>query len=324
MDKLNIITDPVKNELDVFQTQFKKALSGHSPDYQYMIDYIAGTNGKHIRPILLLLSAKLCGEINQRTIDYTVILELLHTSTLIHDDVVDNTLERRGQQSVNAKYDNKTAVLLGDYVLSQAILHGVSTRNMTVLDLLSQLAQNLVEGELSQLVTAKSPAIDEGRYFEIIYKKTALLLSSCTEMGAISVDADAEVVDLLRHIGVNIGLMFQMKDDTFDYFDQGDIGKPTGNDIREGKITLPLIHALKVAPEAVRKPYEEMIDNWDFTQDNILKLTSFAKEYGGIEYTYSKMNELRDKTLVLLAYFPESEVKTAFIELIDYIIERNK
>lgn len=324
MDKLLTIASPVKDELEQFKSQYKKVLSGHSSDFQYMIDYVAESGGKRIRPILLLLSARMCGEINPKTIDYAVILELLHTSTLIHDDVVDNTLERRGKQSVNAKYDNRAAVLLGDYVLTQAILQGLYTQDLGILNILSRLALSLVEGELSQLVAAKNQTLSEDRYFEIIYKKTAFLLSSCTELGAISVGAEDKAVDILRQTGENLGLMFQIKDDTFDYFDQGDIGKPTGNDIREGKITLPLIHALKTAPDEARKPYEAIINTQDFTQDNIIRLAEFAKEYGGIEYAYSKMYELKEKTLLLLDYFPDNEPKATLIELIDYLIDRDR
>ncbi|MDL2241773.1 polyprenyl synthetase family protein [Bacteroidales bacterium OttesenSCG-928-L03] len=324
MDKLTSIIEPIRKELEEFNHSFKESLMGHSKDYQEMLNYVSLSSGKHIRPILLLLSAKLCGTPNSRTIDSSVIIELIHTMTLIHDDVVDNTMERRKIPSVNARFDNRMAVLLGDYILTIAIVKGVAMNNRHILELLSKLSRNLVDGELSQLVTSQKHIIDEQRYFEVIRKKTALLLSSSTEMGAISVDANKETQALLREIGENLGTIFQIKDDIFDYFEQGELGKPTGNDIREGKITLPLIHALKVAPTDQSAPFYEMIDRQDFTPETIAHLTDFAKAQGGIEYAEQKMQEIKEKTLRQLDVFPDSEVKEAFRLLIDFIIDRKQ
>jgi octaprenyl-diphosphate synthase len=220
-----------------------------------------------------------------------------------------------------AQFDNCRAVLLGDYILSRAIVQGVETQSMRVLNILADLAQNLSEGELMQLMI--SPInIDEQRYFEVIQKKTAMLLASCSEMGAISVGADAEKTKTLRTIGNNLGLCFQLKDDVFDYFEQGELGKPTGNDIREGKISLPLIHALQIAPEEQSTPVMAILREQDFSSGNIKRLIDFAKEYHGIEYAYGKMQQIKTETLELLAQFPDSEAKSAMIQLIDYIIER--
>jgi len=243
---------------------------------------------------------------------------------LIHDDVVDNTHERRGQPSVMAQFDNRRAVLLGDYILSQAIVQGVETQNMRVLNILAYLAQNLAEGELMQLLTPSNIRIDEQRYFEVIRKKTAMLLASCSEMGAISAGADAEKTKMLRTVGNNFGLCFQLKDDVFDYFEQGELGKPTGNDIREGKISLPLIYALRVAPEEQSAQVMAILREQDFSSENVTRLIDFAKEYRGIEYAYGKMQQIKSETLELLAQFPDSEAKTAMIQMIDYIIEREK
>ncbi|MDR1632444.1 MAG: polyprenyl synthetase family protein [Dysgonamonadaceae bacterium] len=324
MDKLTVITQSVQKEIEVFNRFFCASLQSHNNDFQSMIDFISGRNGKRIRPIVLILSAKLCGETNQKTIDYALILELLHTATLIHDDVVDNTMERRAQPSANAQFDNRIAVLLGDYILSLAIAHGVRVQNNIVMKIISRLAQNLAEGELTQLIASKEAIVDEERYFDVIRKKTAILLSSCSEMGALSVNATPVTRKQLRLIGENLGLCFQIRDDIFDYFDQGEIGKPTGNDIREGKITLPLIHALQTAPQTVSSAMLEIISKQDFTPENIRQLIEFAKEYNGIEYAQSKMQEIKAKTLELLAAFPCSEAKTAMIDLIGYIIERDK
>jgi octaprenyl-diphosphate synthase len=318
------ITQPVQKELGAFDKLYLEALQNHIRDFQFMLDFVSNKKGKRIRPLILILSAKLCGEITPKTLEYAVILELLHTATLIHDDVVDNTKERRGQPSVMAKYDNRAAVLLGDYILSQAIVHGVGTENLQILKIMANLAQNLSEGELTQLISSSELIIDEKRYFEVIWKKTAVLLSSCSEMGALSVDADAEKTEILRSIGTNLGICFQIRDDIFDYFEQGELGKPTGNDIREGKITLPLIYALRTAPKEKSEPMLSLIQQQNFTSVAIEQLIDFAKEYKGIEYAQAKMQEIKEKTIVLLNAFPDSETKTAMINLITYIIERKK
>lgn len=322
MDKIDTITRPIKQEIELCRKLFKDALHGHHSEYQGMLDYIAEANGKQIRPIALLLSAQLCGEINQKTIDYAIVVELLHTATLIHDDVVDSASERRGQASVNTKFGNQIAVLLGDYILSLAITRGIRARDFTVLDVMGKLAQGLAQGELTQLVFSKGLNINEENYFEVIREKTAILLASCTELGAISAGADTEDVNILREIGENLGLCFQIKDDIFDYFEQKKIGKPTGNDIREGKITLPLIHALNTAPRTISEAMSSIITKQDYTPENIFKLTEFAKAYGGIEYAEFHMRNIKDKTTALLDKYPASEAKTAMIGLVDYIIER--
>ena len=324
MNKLRPIAEPVKNEMEAFNRLFTESLRGHNNDFQSMIDFISGKNGKRIRPLILLLSAKLCGEPNEKSIEYAVMLELFHTATLIHDDVVDNTMERRGQLSVNAQYDNRVAVLLGDYILSLAISKAVLSQNFTVLGIISRIAKNLAEGELAQLISSKELLCDEKRYFEVIWKKTAFLLSSCAEMGALSVGASPEKQEKLRLIGENLGMCFQIKDDIFDYFDQGSIGKPTGNDIREGKITLPLIYALTTAPLKDSDRIYSLIQNRNYSPETIQQIIDFAKEYKGIEYAYSKMLEIKGKTLDLLNDFPDSEAKNSLIQLGDYIIEREK
>ena len=310
--------------MEVFDRLFTETLRDHNTDFQSMIDFISDKNGKRIRPLILLLSAKLCGEPNKTSIDYAITLELLHTATLIHDDVVDNTMERRGQLSVNAKYDNRVAVLLGDYILAMAIAKAVVVKNFAVLEIISRLAKNLAEGELVQLVASKELLINEKRYFEMIWKKTAFLLSSCSEMGAISVNANQEKREKLRLIGENLGMCFQIKDDIFDYFDQGNLGKPTGNDIREGKITLPLIYALNTAPKSDSDRILSLIKSRNYSQETIRQLTDFAKENKGIEYAYFKMQEIKASILALLEDFPDSIAKNSLIRLSDYVIEREK
>lgn len=313
-----------KEEIEAFDSLFRESLLNHNPDFQPMIDYIARGSGKRIRPLIVFLSAKLCGEVNPNTTEYAVILELVHTATLIHDDVVDNTMERRNRLSVNAKFDNRIAVLLGDYILTLAIDRGVKTQNLDVLRLLASLSQLLVEGELNQLASSQKLSLEESRYFEVIWKKTAALISTCAEMGAVSVQADPEKIKKLRLIGEKLGLCFQIKDDIFDYFEQGDIGKPTGNDIREGKITLPLLYALQHAPTEIADPKKAIILSGDFSPEHIAELISFAKEYGGIEYAQEKMQELKREVLEILTDFPDSEAKQGMVDLVDYIIQRTK
>ncbi len=325
MNNLSHIIKPVEKEMKAFMELYKESLQGHSSDFQSIIDYISEVNGKKIRPLLLLLTAKLCGDINQNTLNYALVLELLHNATLIHDDIVDDTKERRGRASVNAKYDNKTAVLVGDYILSIAIVRAVTTQNMQILNIISNLALNLVEGELRQLSISNGVIIDEMHYFDVIRKKTAILLSSCTEMGALSVQANKEVVENFRLFGEYLGICFQIKDDLFDYFEQGEIGKPTGNDLREGKVTLPLIYALKHAIDKEESSSMlQIIKKADFTEKNIFLLTNFAKNNSGTDYAQEKMAEYKQKAIDLIKDLPDTETKQSLLELIDYIIERNK
>ncbi|MDR0832652.1 MAG: polyprenyl synthetase family protein [Candidatus Symbiothrix sp.] len=321
---LEKITYPVKKELEAFRKLYTDALNSHITHFQFMLDFISKKKGKHIRPLILILSAKLCGEPTKKTLEYAVVLELLHTATLIHDDVVDNTRERRGQPSVMSEYDNRAAVLLGDYILSQAIVRGVETDNLTALKIMANLAQNMSDGELTQLIAASELIVDEKRYLEVIRKKTAVLLSSCSEMGALSVNADPETTKILHSIGENLGMCFQIRDDIFDYFEQGDLGKPTGNDIREGKITLPLIHALQTAPKDQSDAMQKVIQSRDSSPSTIQMLIQFAKDYHGIEYAQEKMLAIKAETISLLKRFPDSDTKTAMLLLIDYIIEREK
>ncbi len=324
MDKYSLITKLVESELSAFTTLYKKSLQGHSPAFQSMIDYISEVDGKKIRPLLLLLTAKTCGQINQSTLDYALVLELVHNATLIHDDVIDNTKQRRGRYSVNAKYDNKTAVLVGDYILSIAIAKAVMTQSIPVLNIISNLALNLVDGELAQLINSNNVVISETYYFDVIRKKTAVLLSSCAQMGAMSANVDEATIEKFRLFGEHIGICFQIRDDIFDYYEQGEIGKPTGNDIREGKITLPLIYALEYAPENESKEMLQIIQNGDFTENNIDSLINFAKNNKGIEYAFHMMETYKQKAIDTLADFPETEAKKTLFNLVDYIIERKK
>ncbi|GHT25342.1 octaprenyl-diphosphate synthase [Bacteroidia bacterium] len=321
---LNKITYPVKQELEAFDKLYTEALNKHLTHFQFMLEFVSKTKGKRIRPLVVILSAKLCGEPTRKTLEYAAVLELLHTATLIHDDVVDNARERRGNPSVMSEYDNRAAVLLGDYIISQAITLGVGTENLAALKIMANLSQNMAEGELTQLISSSEVIVDEARYMEVIRKKTAVLLASCAEMGALSVNATPEIVKTLHSIGENLGMCFQMRDDIFDYFEQGDLGKPTGNDIREGKITLPLIHALQTLPKEQSDEVLQIFQSRDLSPSTIQMFIQLTKAHNGIEYAQAKMQALKAETLALLNNFPNSDAKTALLLLIDYIIEREK
>lgn len=321
MDKKLLIARPVAEELNKFNTYYKESISCNNNRIQEIIDYIMKSDGKHIRPILLLLAAKACGEINNTTYNSAITVELLHTASLIHDDVVDESKIRRGRASVNAIYDNKMAVLAGDYFLSTALIKSVLTGNINIITDISALGRSLAEGELNQLSLVKELIIDENEYFEVIKKKTASLMSVCMKVGATSVNAQEEEIAKFGKLGELLGLCFQMRDDIFDYF-SNEIGKPTGNDIREGKITLPLLYAIEKADEKDKEKLLTIINSYDYTEENIEFLISYAKENGGIEYAYQKIDELKMEAEKLIATVANEEVRDALNNTVDYIVER--
>lgn len=321
MEKRLLIAKPIASELEIFNAHFKDSVSSVNIRIQRVIDYIMKSDGKRIRPVLLLLAAKACGKINETTYLSAVTVELLHTASLVHDDVVDESKLRRGKLSVNAVYDNKIAVLAGDYFLSTALIKSVLTGNIDIISSISGLGRSLAEGELNQLSLAKEIILDENEYFDVIKQKTASLLSVCMKIGALSVDADSDSVDRLEQLGLNLGICFQLRDDIFDYY-SNDVGKPTGNDIREGKVTLPLLYALKNSSSEEVQSLMEIIKNADFTDDNVIRLSEFAKANGGIEYAYSKIEEYKAKAIEIIETFSDSEVKDSFFTTVDFVVER--
>jgi octaprenyl-diphosphate synthase len=321
MDKKLLIAQPVAEELKKFNSYYKESVFCNNPRIQEVINHIMKSDGKKIRPILLLLAAKACGEINETTYHTAITVELLHTASLIHDDVVDESKIRRGKASVNAAYDNKMAVLAGDYFLSTALIKSVLTGNMDIISNISTLGRNLAEGELNQLSLAKELIIDEGEYFEVIKKKTASLMSVCMRTGAMSVNASDEDIAKFTELGEAFGICFQLRDDIFDYFANA-IGKPTGNDIREGKVTLPLLHAIKNAPENERQELLSIVNASDYTNENTQKLITYAKEHGGIDYAYLKIEEYKNKAEKIIATIEKAEVREALEAAVDYIVER--
>lgn len=280
------------------------------------------SDGKKIRPILLLLAAKSCGEVNDATYNSAITIELLHTASLIHDDVVDESLLRRGKPSLNAVYDNKIAVLVGDYFLSTALIKSVLTGNIRIIETISSLGRNLAEGELNQLSLVRDSIMDEAEYFDVIRKKTASLLSVCMKIGAMSVGASEGLIEKFEKLGEYIGVCFQLRDDVFDYFTTNDVGKPTGNDIREGKVTLPLLYALRHNRTDKSVYFSEIIHSKKFTEDNITQLIAFARENGGIDYANQKLSEYKAKACRLIDTLPDNEVKPALYQAVDYVIER--
>lgn len=319
MDYKNLAVATISEELKKFDLLYS-SIRSENTQLQEMIEHMYKADGKKIRPILLLLTAKALGEVNDRTYHGAVTIELLHTATLIHDDVVDDADMRRGQPSLNSVFDNRKTVLCGDFFLSSALTQSVLTENLEIVSIISKLGKNLAEGELMQLLIADEVIIDEEEYFNVIRKKTASLLSSCMKIGALTVGADREKVDTFAELGELIGLGVQLRDDIFDYYDDN-IGKPTGNDIREGKITLPLLHAFKNTDEKEHQHAMSIVESKNFTDENINYLINFAKANGGIEYTYAALEQSTDKAIQLVTDLKtiSDDMKESFYSVIQYL-----
>ena len=325
MNLVESIRKNIRPELELFDKTLVSSLETDNPILEGVNGYIFERAGKKLRPMLVILSAKLVGEVNMSTIHGAIALELLHTASLVHDDVIDDTLERRGGQSVNARWGNKVAVLSGDYMLSGALLQVVKTKNIDILNAVSFIGMQLSDGEILQLSSTQQSKVSESDYYKIIQKKTAFLFSVCTEVGALSANADYQSIDHLKKYGEYLGFCFQIKDDIFDYYPDAQIGKPTGNDVRDGKITLPLIYALANAKDIEQK---EKISTWlnlkDFTQENIAQITRFAIENGGVEYAKERMEAYKNKAIEELKGFADSEIKDALIACAEFAVSRVK
>lgn len=299
MDESRVIKESLQEEFKLFDMYLAKALENENERIADIVKHAFKVEGKRIRPMLVFLVAKACGNITQATYHGAVTVELLHTATLVHDDVVDESNVRRGQPSARAIFDNKRAVLAGDYLLSSALCESAKTRNFEIIEIISQLGMNLAEGELNQYSLANEIIISEAEYYQVIEMKTASLLHACTKIGAITAGANRDTVEEFGIIGNMLGMVFQIRDDIFDYFN-GNIGKPTGNDIREGKITLPLIYALNNASKEESDKMMDIISSVDFSSDNIETLLNFAKDNGGIEYAQKVCDDLLNKAETLL------------------------
>lgn len=310
-------------DLERLNTRIAEAL--RSPNVlmnQVIANYLA-KKGKQIRPIMVLLSARLLGEVNDKVLDGAVAVELLHNASLIHDDVVDDTKIRRGSATINGMWDNHLAVLVGDFFLSNALLEGVASGDIRMVESIAALGRLLSIGELDEIYNARYNALDEKTYFEIILRKTASLFVSCVEVGAYGAGSTATQLEALREFARLLGLCFQIKDDIFDYFSDEKIGKPTGNDIREGKITLPLIYALSKADHPRHAEMLELARADVHTADQVSSLIAFAIAEGGIDYAYATMNGLRARAVEILENeFPASAERDALVALFDFIINR--
>lgn len=324
MDGISLIKSPISVELEDFKKHFDNCLSSSNLLLNSVIAHIRQKNGKMMRPILVLLAAKLFGTVCPATLHAAVALELLHTASLVHDDVVDESAERRGQLSVNAIFNNKVAVLSGDYLLATALVEVGLTRNHDIIDIVSCLGQELADGELLQLSNVSNLHFSEDIYFDVIRKKAAVLFAACTKAGALSVGADDEKAEFARLFGEYIGLCFQIKDDIFDYFENKELGKPTGNDMLEGKLTLPVLYALNSTRDEAARELAVKVKCGEANTDEIVRLIDFTKQNGGIEYASQMMYAYRDKALSLLASMPDTDVRTALAAYLDYVVEREK
>ena len=324
MDYLSLIKHPIEKELNDFNQLFNDSLSHNDGLLEAALSHIRQRGGKRMRPMLVLLMAQNFGRVTSVTQNAAVGLELLHTASLVHDDVVDESAERRGQASVNANYNNKVAVLVGDYVLSTALLRVSLTENQRIVQILSELGRTLAAGEILQLSNVQNQLISEDVYSQIINNKTAALFEACAKIGAISASASEQEVNDAAKFGHYIGMIFQIRDDIFDYFDSKEICKPTGNDMLEGKLTLPVIYALNNSPFESMQNLARKVKAGTVNADEIAVLVEFTKQQGGIEYAERKMEEIAKDALIFIdQYVKEKAIKDALTAYLEYVIQRN-
>jgi len=323
MDQLSLIKQPISSDLDDFVALFNQSLTHDDGLLGSALNHIRQRGGKRMRPMLILLMAKNYGEVSYVTQHAAVGLELLHTASLVHDDVVDESSERRGQASVNATYDNKVAVLVGDYILSTALLHVSKTGNQRIIEYLAELGRTLAAGEILQLTNIQNQQISEEVYYQIIKNKTAALFEACAAIGALSSGASEDDVIKAGKFGQDLGIMFQIRDDIFDYYDSKEIGKPTGNDMAEGKLTLPVIYALNNSSYESMHTLAKKVKNGTINIDEIAVLVEFTKQAGGIEYAEHRMQDFR---MLCQQFIDESvkndEIRAALMAYVDFVIER--
>jgi len=316
------IVAPIKEELIKFEPYFQKATKSDLPLLSTIINYILRRKGKQMRPMMVFLAAKLNGTFNERTYHAALTIELLHTATLVHDDVVDDSYQRRGFFSVNAVWKNKIAVLVGDFILAKGLLWSIEHRDYDILDHICTAVRDMSEGEILQIEKARKLDITEEIYFEIIRKKTASLLATSAAVGTCSVSTDSEVIERMRLFGELAGMAFQIKDDLFDYQKSNLIGKPTGNDLREKKITLPLLHALNKASSTEKSHILKIVRKRSKSAADIREVGDFVETHGGFKYAEEVMLGFNEKAIAQLITYPDSEVKSALIEYVNYITSR--
>jgi octaprenyl-diphosphate synthase len=323
MDYLSLIKQPIEKDLNDFISLFNESLTYEEGLLSQVLSHICQRGGKRMRPILMLLTAKNYGGISDVTQYAAVGLELLHTASLVHDDVVDESEERRGQASVNATYNNKVAVLVGDYILSTALLKVAQTGNQRIIEYLAELGRTLAAGEILQLSNIQNQELSEEVYYQVIKQKTAALFEACAAIGAISAGASDEEIKKASEFGQTLGIMFQIRDDIFDYYDSKEIGKPTGNDMTEGKLTLPVIYALNNSSYESMQTLARKVKAGTINPDEIAVLVEFTKQHGGIEYAERRMQEFSQ---ICMDYInnsvKEKAIKDALTAYVDYVIER--
>ncbi|WHT37718.1 polyprenyl synthetase family protein [Myroides sp. mNGS23_01] len=325
MNIVQQIQEPIKVEMELFEKKFHKSMATKVALLNRITYYIVNRKGKQMRPMFVFLVAKMVqGEVNERTYRGASVIELIHTATLVHDDVVDDSNKRRGFFSLNALWKNKIAVLVGDYLLSKGLLLSIDHGDFDLLRIISVAVREMSEGELLQIEKARRLDITEDVYYEIIRQKTATLIAACCALGAASVEPDnAELIERMRKFGEVIGMAFQIKDDLFDYTD-GPIGKPTGIDIKEQKMTLPLIYALNTATKEKRKWLINSVKNHNEDKRRVKEVIDYVKEAGGLTYAAEKMVAYQQEALQLVEAFPHSPFKEALITMVNYVIERKK
>lgn len=321
---LQQIKAPVAKELSRFNKDFRQVMRSNIPLLNIVTKYILNKKGKQLRPLFVFLTAKMLGEINSSTYVGASLVEIMHTATLIHDDVVDESYERRGIFSINALWKSKIAVLVGDYLLAKGLLHSIENEQFSALGILSDAVRKMSEGELLQLQKTRKLNITEEEYFDIIEKKTAALIASCTAIGANSVITDNPVIEKMKLFGKYVGIAFQIRDDLFDYEKKNMLGKPVGNDIKEKKLTLPLIHAIQNSNNQKTKRIKRLINNGRNKHKDLQEVIEFVKEYDGIHYAYKRMHAFKDMALDLLNDISVSKAKESLIKLVDFTISREK
>ncbi len=323
MMKVKEIMAPIEAEMNEFEIRFRQSMKSKVPLLDKITHYIIRRKGKQMRPMFLFLTAKMLGNVNDKTYDAASLVELLHTASLVHDDVVDDANERRGFFSLNALWKNKIAVLVGDFMLSRVLLLSIENNNIRLLEIVARAVREMSEGELLQIEKARKLDITEEVYFDIIRQKTASLIATVCESAAVSVNREDEAANM-RKFGELVGLAFQIKDDIFDYGNPGNIGKPTGLDIRERKITLPLIHTLNVCDKVTKKELINIIKNRNEDSKFVKRAVELVVLNGGIEYAHKRMMDLTEEALNCLSNIPESASKNAIIGLVEYTTQREK
>lgn len=323
MPGLNEIKQPISAELDIFEQKFKSSMKSSVPLLDRITHYIVKRKGKQIRPMFVFFSASLCGGITDATHRGAALVELLHTATLVHDDVVDNSYKRRGFFSINALWKNKIAVLVGDYLLSKGLLLSINHGDFELLKIVSQAVEQMSEGELLQIEKARHLDIDEKIYYDVIRQKTASLIASCCSCGAASAGADAETVEKMRLFGEMTGIAFQIKDDLFD-FGTDDVGKPLGIDIKEKKITLPLIYALNKSDRSQKRHIINLVKNHNEEPEKVSEVINFVRSSGGLDYATRQMLSYQEQAFQILGTFPEHPSRLALEQLVRFTTERKK